>query len=111
MQSMQAAHKLPQAGRLAPALFPGPSLILAVQEMLGIAEAMLAAPLPEVISHFREAFHRYSTLVAGSSEPRRAVHLATRAMMLAAVHAQQHRSFHDAHVCLMRAQLQVWGPD
>ena len=78
-----------------------------LQEMLGIAEAMLASPLPEVVGYFREAFQRYSMLIAGSTEPRRAVHLATRAMMLAAVHAQQHRSFHEAHVCLMRAQLQV----
>lgn len=78
-----------------------------LQEMLGIAEAMLATPLPEVVGYFREAFQRYSMLIAGSTEPRRAVHLATRAMMLAAVHAQQHRSFHEAHVCLMRAQLQV----
>ena len=78
-----------------------------LQEMLGIAEAMLASPLPEVVGYFREAFQRYSMLIAGSTEPRRAVHLATRAMMLAAVHSQQHRSFHEAHVCLMRAQLQV----
>ena len=74
-----------------------------------MADVMLGAPVTDAVAHFREAFHRYSSLTVTVPENRKRAltRLASRAMLLAAWHAKDQGSFLEAHQCLMRTHTQV----
>lgn len=65
--------------------------------------------MAEVISCFRDAFHRYDSLAGrGGDNTRR---YATRSQLLLAEYCCQQSHYSEANAALMRAQSQVLAPD
>ncbi|KAK9833051.1 hypothetical protein WJX74_005623 [Apatococcus lobatus] len=75
-----------------------------VQELLGLASFMIGASMQEVMTHFKEAFHRFSPQERDPS--RDGIRYATRSMLLLAQYASLHGQWSEAHQGLMRAHLQ-----
>lgn len=79
-----------------------------MQELLGLASFMTGASMQEVMTHFKEAFQRFSPQ---ERDPNRdGIRYATRSMLLLAQYASLHGQWSEAHQGLMRAHLQVSWP-
>ncbi len=78
---------------------------MALQELLGLASFMTGASMPEVMTHFTEAFQRFSPQERDPSKS--GIRYATRAMLFLAQYASLHGQWSEAHQALMRAHLQV----
>ena len=76
-----------------------------LQELLGLASFMTGSSMQEVMTHFKEAFQRFSPQERDPSKS--GIRYATRAMLFLAQYASLHGQWSEAHQALMRAHLQA----